>query len=696
MNKDRILSAFPAAVVVAVTVMIAACGGGGAGPSPVPAETYPVGAGTSGDEAAQAEAGDTIPAASWRTVSLDFGVIDLDVDHESGRMYVLSAQSVFVVDSATGKAAAEVPLTLPPEVTPRRMAVNPAASRIYVTAVGDMGLDGRVLVLDGDSAKVISEIGGEYSRMGGVAVNSTTNRVYVVAESETHNPPEAVTEWERILLVIDGKTNRIVSTIPGVGRTPGEVAVNPTTNRVYVSDPEADKVYVVDGDANSVMTMVTAGDSPSELYVNAAANRIYAVNRGDASSISVIDGKSNGVVDTIEFDNRTCGVSVDQDEGRTYVMGLTFALEREVEVARVIEAESGSIVADYDKLPSCAWFTIDPRNHRAYTVDRSVDGAKWFLNIVDFQPGAVSTSPPISQGTEMPSQELAGFGVVATVHVGGGPTDIAINEKTNRIFVANRDSRELSFIDGKSNTVVVTVPLEGVPYFVAVNPNSNRVYVNGNYGEISVFDGDSGSRLTTVPGAFGTDAAVNSISNRIYLVFSNGSRGDLYVIDGNTDSLMTSVSVGEGASAVAVDAEANRVYVVDEYANSVLVLDGTTNSVVTTIRLSGFGYPKAIAVDPLAKRAYVESMEGVGVIDTRTDTLITTLENAGSVAIDPERGLLFTMGAEGVSIVDRDSEQVIASVALDGMPIPDRLAINTTTGHLYFTDQERNIVVVMD
>ena len=56
----------------------------------------------------------------------------------------------------------------------------------------------------------------------GVAVNSTTSRVYV-ANLEGGS-----------LSVIDGATNTIIATV-GVGFKPGDVAVNPSTNRIYVT-----------------------------------------------------------------------------------------------------------------------------------------------------------------------------------------------------------------------------------------------------------------------------------------------------------------------------------------------------------------------------------------------------------------------------------------------------------------------------
>ena len=76
-----------------------------------------------------------------------------------------------------------------------------------------------------------------------------------------------------------------------------------------------------------------------------------------------------------------------------------------------------------------------------------------------------------------------------------------MNPSTNRIYVANRGSNDLSVIDGAGNTVVATVAVGTGPYDVTVNPNTNRaVYVtNENTNNVSVIDGASNTVVATVP-----------------------------------------------------------------------------------------------------------------------------------------------------------------------------------------------------
>ncbi len=109
--------------------------------------------------------------------------------------------------------------------------------------------------------------------------------------------------------------------------------------------------------------------------------------------------------------------------------------------------------------------------------------------------------------------------VVATVAVGDFPTGVAVNEKTNRIYVANAGSDTVSVIDGATNTMISTIAVGDGPFGVAVNEKTNRIYVaNAGSDTVSVIDGATDTMITTIPVGIGpTGVAVNEKTNRIYV-----------------------------------------------------------------------------------------------------------------------------------------------------------------------------------
>jgi YVTN family beta-propeller protein len=68
----------------------------------------------------------------------------------------------------------------------------------------------------------------------------------------------------------------------------------------------------------------------------------------------------------------------------------------------------------------------------------------------------------------------------ATVPAGTAPYSVAVNPVTNKIYVANYSSQNVTVIDGATNATT-TVMAGSYPDALAVNPVTNKIYV-ANYG----------------------------------------------------------------------------------------------------------------------------------------------------------------------------------------------------------------------
>jgi YVTN family beta-propeller protein len=69
------------------------------------------------------------------------------------------------------------------------------------------------------------------------------------------------------------------------------IAVSPTTNRIYVPNPDSSAVSVIDSNTGNV-TNIRVGTSPSAIVTNPASNKIYVANSG-SNTVSVINGDSD-------------------------------------------------------------------------------------------------------------------------------------------------------------------------------------------------------------------------------------------------------------------------------------------------------------------------------------------------------------------------------------------------------------------
>ena len=82
-----------------------------------------------------------------------------------------------------------------------------------------------------------------------------------------------------------------------VGNSPVGIAVNPSSNWIYVANINSGTVSVMDGITNKVTDTITVGKAPYGVAVNPVTNKVYVTNI-QSNSISVIDGKTNKVTGT--------------------------------------------------------------------------------------------------------------------------------------------------------------------------------------------------------------------------------------------------------------------------------------------------------------------------------------------------------------------------------------------------------------
>jgi len=74
---------------------------------------------------------------------------------------------------------------------------------------------------------------------------------------------------------------------------------------------------------------------------------------------------------------------------------------------------------------------------------------------------------------------------IATVPVGNGPQGVAFDAARNLVYVANTHGDSITVIDRASNKVVATLPAGESPYALAVVPNSTKLYVANGAGDES-------------------------------------------------------------------------------------------------------------------------------------------------------------------------------------------------------------------
>lgn len=326
---------------------------------------------------------------------------------------------------------------------PTAVALNPATYKVYVANYDDS----TITVIDGLTNHVVTTIpvGSEPS---GIVVNPVTNRIYVLNSNDY------------TVSVINGATNHVIDTIT-TGDYPWYIAINPATNKIYVTDSTSDgHVTVIDG-RNDQTTSIAVRNQPGTLAINPNTNRIYTCNWGE-NTVSIIDGASQTNIGTILVGHTPNGIALNPITNKIYVTSYTD------NTLLVINGDTNNILATIPLSDTPAFVAVNPVTNLAFVATN------------DYKVAVINGSNQIAR----------------TIPLGSGDdaNALAINLVTNKIYVpAGND--QLYMIDG-NNYGLHSITVGNAPSAVAVDQATNRVYLaNYDDNDVSVVGGANAAKL---------------------------------------------------------------------------------------------------------------------------------------------------------------------------------------------------------
>jgi YVTN family beta-propeller protein len=127
-----------------------------------------------------------------------------------------------------------------------------------------------------------------------------------------------------VIYIIDTETYTVIDTLPcvsGTGGTydsPGQLALDPVSKRIYAVDWYGDFLYEIAEDGSHVVNNVDIGSSLWQLVVDPDGQYIYVTDRG-TNQVRVIDQTTLTEVTTIDVGDDPWGIDVTLDGSRIVV-----------------------------------------------------------------------------------------------------------------------------------------------------------------------------------------------------------------------------------------------------------------------------------------------------------------------------------------------------------------------------------------
>lgn len=306
-------------------------------------------------------------------------------------------------------------------------------------------------------------------------------------------------------------------------------AFSAVTGKSYVVDSDGSSVEV-SNDRTGATRSVKAGSHPVSVAIDSQNGRAYVVSAGDGT-VSVLDGETDGVVATVQVGDHPYSIASDSSAGRIYVT-RTYSNQ-----LMVIDAANNQVSSIEVGSPDL--LVIDPKSHTVYllsyemgdlailngvtqAITRTSVGMHAWGMAINRVTGAVYIAKP---GDGRIAVIEAGSAHPGFIETGGLPCAVAVNERTNTIYVADYSGNSVHVIKGDKKQVVATIPVGARPEALAVDADHDRVYVaNTSGGSVSIIDGTANRVVRTESvGAAPYAISANPADRKVHIASLGGT-----------------------------------------------------------------------------------------------------------------------------------------------------------------------------
>ena len=402
--------------------------------------------------------------------------------------------------------------------------------------------------------------------------------------------------------------------IPVIGT--GALALNPNVNLMGVVLPASvEVVYLSAPNDPSIYHELSTGKKPANLAFDPLSNRLFVSNAG-SNTVSTFDVNPETVTAAAEC---SCGGNnIDYNfEDTNPATGTAYTL-RLGNLYAINEAQAGAGTSGSSDgvttiplgSPYSGALAVNSATNKIYVGD----GAGLFYSV----NGHTNAATPIGS-------------VPATADI----RSLAVDSATNEIVAWDYHSNMIDVLDSATDALVHSIPLPTASStaLVAVDSGKSLAYVANN--EVTVIDPAMGAVVATIPlGDLMSTAlqmALDPAGNRLY-VYSNDNK--VYVIDTAHNTQVTSISpAGVRVTSVGVNPLTGTWYVGGlnngDNTTHVLVYDGGSNALKTDLSSANnpaITWPVSIFANPLTDTVYAGSESGTGTtagaaIDGRTNVV---------------------------------------------------------------------------
>lgn len=338
----------------------------------------------------------------------------------------------------------------------------------------------------------------------------------------------------------------------------------------------------------TVETTIPLPSAPHALYYNPSENKVYSANV-DANSVTVIDGETNRILANVALPKGPRAFGHDPGNSRIYVASY---FDNKVSV---LDAKTERILATLPSGEAPRDFVYNPLDRKMYVVNEESNN----VTVINTDRMEVITTVPVGAAPRVLSYNRANNtiyvansqsstitvidgrtnSVIATVNVGRIPKSIALNTQDSKVYVSNFGSNSVTIIDAATNQVRRTITTGKGPSELFYDSVRNLVYCaliadpgpNKSTDSVIVIDGRSDETVKTIQ-AEDEPMAFESLTSPHLLFWLNEWSDSISVLNGVSSDVLQVLKIGRQPVDLVINPAQKRLYAGNGLGKSITVL----------------------------------------------------------------------------------------------------------------------------
>jgi DNA-binding beta-propeller fold protein YncE len=264
----------------------------------------------------------------------------ISIDENTGRLFISHGLVTQVIDSKSGKLLG----TIQDTKGVHGIAIASELNKAFISC----GRDSSISIINLKSLELISKIKSTGAGPDAILFDPFSKNVFVFNARSSN------------AAVIDGKTNKIITTIPLPGNP--EFSVSDEKGKVYVNIEDKSLIVEINSSTLKIENSwsVSPGEEPSGLALDNSRHRLFSVC--DNKKMIVMDAQNGKVISTLEIGGRVDGCGFDPELNRAYSSNG----EGTVTVVQGNSGDNFSVLENIPTQKGARTMCIDRKTHHLY------------------------------------------------------------------------------------------------------------------------------------------------------------------------------------------------------------------------------------------------------------------------------------------------------------------------------------------